>query len=149
MDVRPYRSEDWSSVRRIYDLAKPDELRGVVEPSDIPRLDEDPEMLTLFRESEILVADDSNQVVGFVGSRRASVTWLFVHPDHRRKGVATALVRSLIGGLRGTITLNVATENLAARQLYERMGFVVEREFMGKFKGHDCSVTKLRHESAP
>ena len=77
-------------------------------------------------------------VVGFAGSLGSSISWLFVHPNHRRKGVARALVRELIARLDGPITLNVATINTAARNLYETIGFVVEREFLGEFKGYMC-----------
>ena len=71
-----------------------------------------------------------------------------IHPRHRRKGVASALVRELVARLDGTITLNVATTNVAACSLYKRMGFTVEREFIGQFNGHSCPVAKLRYEKA-
>jgi ribosomal protein S18 acetylase RimI-like enzyme len=38
--------------------------------------------------------------------------------------------------------------NVAACNLYKRMGFVVEREFIGQFNGHSCPVAKLRYEKA-
>ena len=148
MQIRPYRDSDWPAVREIYELAKPDELRGVVDASAIPPLDADPDMKVLFHESQILVMDDANRIVGFGGSRRTSITWLFVHPAHRRKGVALALVRAMLAELDGTITLNVATTNAAACNLYKRVGFTVEREFIGKFNGHACPVAKLRYHTA-
>jgi ribosomal protein S18 acetylase RimI-like enzyme len=148
MQIRPYRDADWTAVREIYDLAKPDELRGVVDAFAIPPLESDPTMKALFHDSEILVMDDANRIVGFGGNRGALITWLFVHPSHRRKGVACALVRALVARLDGTITLNVATTNVAACKLYKRMGFTVEREFMGQFNGHNCLVAKLRYEKA-
>jgi ribosomal protein S18 acetylase RimI-like enzyme len=138
MQIRPYRDTDWPTVREIYDLAKPDELRGVVDASAIPPLEVDPDMKLLFRESHILVMDDVDGIVGFGGSRGTFITWLFVHPNHRRKGVASALIREMLAQLNGTITLNVATTNAAACNLYKRMGFTVEREFIGKFNGRAC-----------
>ena len=89
MDLRSYRSEDWAAVREICDLSKPDEMRGVVEPSAIPPLESDQDMMTLFRDSQIIVAEESLRVIGFAGSRGTFITWLFVHPAFRRKGVAT------------------------------------------------------------
>ena len=148
MQIGPYRDTDWPSVREIYDLSKPDELRGVVDASEIPPLEDDPDMKVLFHESQILVVEDSDRIVGFGGSRGTIITWLFVHPNHRRKGVASALVRELLARLDGTITLNVATTNTTACNLYKRMGFTVEREFIGKFNGHSCSVAKLRYHTA-
>ncbi len=56
MTVRPYAESDWPLVRDIYDLAKPDELRGALDDlSVIRRLEDDPEHLALFRDSFLLV----------------------------------------------------------------------------------------------
>jgi len=143
MQIRSYRPDEWPIVREIYDLSKPDELRGVLDAREIPRLESDPEMLDLFAKSQILVMEKAGAIVGFGGSRESSISWLFVHPKHRREGIATAILRALLAQLTGTVTLNVVTTNVAARALYERMGFAVEREFSGKFKGHECPVTRL------
>jgi hypothetical protein len=32
MTIRPYMDSDWEAVRDIYDLSKPDEMRGSVDP---------------------------------------------------------------------------------------------------------------------
>ena len=148
MEFRPYRIEDWSQVREVYDLSKPDELRGVVAPGAILPLEADPSMMALFRDSRIVVMVDADRVVGFAGSRDSFITWLFVHPSYRRKGVATALVGEMLGRLESPVTLNVAMSNIAALALYQRMGFAVEREFAGQFQGNPCGVAKLRHETA-
>ena len=50
-----------------------------------------------------------------------------VHPDHRRGGAASALLRELICLVRESdglfLTLEVRESNLPARRLYERFGF--------------------------
>jgi putative acetyltransferase len=148
MGLRPYRIEDWSQVREIYDLSKPDELLGVVDPSAILPLESDPKMMTLFRDSQMVVMERANRIVGFAGSRGSFVTWLFVHPSYRRQGVATALLRDMLKRLEGPVTLNVAMSNHAALALYQRSGFAVEREFVGQVQGNSCKVAKLRHETA-
>ena len=147
MEIRPYRNEDWSQVRDIYDLSKPDELRGVVEPGAILPLTADPAMLGLFRDSRMVVMVDADRVVGFAGSRGSFITWLFVHPSCRRRGVATALISEMLARLEGPVTLNVAMSNIAALALYQRFGFAVEREFAGQFQGNPCKVAKLRREA--
>ena len=148
MHIRPYRDTDWAAVRDIYDIAKPDEMQGMVDASAIPRLELDPDMMALFHGSEIFVAERSERIVGFGGSRGNFITWLFILPEYRRLGVAQALIRALLARLSGTITLNVATTNVAAYNLHKRLGFTVEREFIGQFKGHACPVAKLRYEKA-
>jgi ribosomal protein S18 acetylase RimI-like enzyme len=148
MRMRSYRSEDWVAVCEIYNLSKPDELLGAVDPSSIPRLEADPDMQALFRGSEILVVEDTGHVAGFGGSRGSFITWLFVHPAFRRRGIATALIRNMLARLKAPVTLNVMASNIPARALYESVGFSVEREFQGTFQGNPCSVAKLRYETA-
>jgi ribosomal-protein-alanine N-acetyltransferase len=149
MQIRPYRDTDWATVCEIYDLSKPDEMRGVVDASAIPPLEADLDMKALFHDSQILVMEDADRVVGFGGNRGTFITWLFVHPNCRRKGIARALVREILARLDGTITLNIALPNAAAYNLYTAMGFTVEREFIGHFNGHACPAAKLRYEKTP
>ena len=148
MQLRPYRSTDWVVVCQIYNLAKPDELLGAIDPSVILPLEADPDMQALFRGSDVFVAIESGNVAGFGGSRGSFITWLFVHPAYRRKGIATALVRFMLGRLREPVTLNVMSNNTSARALYEGIGFNVVREFQGNFQGNPCSVVKLSYETA-
>jgi hypothetical protein len=68
--LRPYREDDWGAVRDIYDLSKPDELRGVIDATAIPSLEDDPSMKQLFRESQIAVAEEDGTIVGFAGKPR-------------------------------------------------------------------------------
>lgn len=145
MRPRPYRESDWTAVCEIYDLSKPDEMRGIVEPNEIRRLDADPGMKDLFHASRVRVIETRGRVVGFAGHRGSFITWLFVHPSFRRRGIATTLVREMLGLLDLPITLNVVTTNSAARALYARLGFEVEREFSGAFGGNPCNVVKLRY----
>lgn len=146
--LRDYQPDDWEAVREIYDLSKPDEMRGAVPSISILPLNAHPEMVTLFHQSAIVVAELDEKVVGFAGCKSSYISWLFVHPAHRRKGIASALLQSVLPKLEGTATLNVAASNVAARQLYSRLGFVTEREFEGKFNGHSCAVIKLRYAPA-
>ena len=148
MELRAYQSQDWDAVCEIYDLGKPDELRGVVEATSLLPLASDPDMKSLFNTSQIVVAEEAGRVVGFGGNHGSFITWLFVNPEFRRRGVATALVRHMVAGLEPPVTLNVASQNVAARALYQRLGFKVERELMSHFQGKPCSLYKLRYETA-
>ena len=148
MTIRPYEASDWDAVRDIYDLAKPDEMRGGVDFQTIVPLSEDPARLAGFRDSTILVAEDAKRVVGFAGHSGNYISWLFVHPAHRRHGVARTLLKEIMGHLRGLITLNVGRWNQGARKLYGDLGFVVVREFIGTFNGHDVEVLTLAYEAS-
>jgi ribosomal protein S18 acetylase RimI-like enzyme len=144
--IRPYIASDWESVCLVYGLAKPDELRGSVESSAILPLNEDAEMKALFQASKVQVAEQAGRVLGFVGTRGNFITWLFVHPAHRRQGVAVSLLHHVLERLHGVITLNVAKLNQPALRLYERLGFTTEREFVGNFNGREVQAVRLRHE---
>jgi ribosomal protein S18 acetylase RimI-like enzyme len=62
---------------------------------------------------------------------------LGVHPDHRGRGVATALLRAVEeeAHRRGAhrLTLRVLAPNAGARRLYERAGYEVEGVLRGEF----------------
>ena len=53
---------------------------------------------------------------------------MWVDPDHRRAGVATALVDAVVARARAAgkrrVVLHVVADNCAASELYEREGFV-------------------------
>ena len=80
-----------------------------------------------------LARDKGRQIVGFCSFWRVldelHINNLAVVPELRRQGVATALLRRVMDeaarfGIRRTM-LEVRQSNAAARQLYERFGFVV------------------------
>ncbi len=79
-----------------------------------------------------LVAVDCGKLVGYVGSQtvlgEADMMNIAVAPEHRRQGVAEALVTQLIKALalRSThsLTLEVRASNEPAKALYGKLGFV-------------------------
>ena len=78
-----------------------------------------------------LVALDGDTVVGYIGSQTAvdetDVMNVAVHPDHRRQGIAEALIEKLVLELkeRGShaLMLEVRDSNAPAIALYEKLGF--------------------------
>ena len=78
-----------------------------------------------------LVAMEGDTLVGYVGSQsvlgESDMMNIAVHPDHRRKGVAQALVNALVDGLaeqgNHCLTLEVRASNDPAIALYEKLGF--------------------------
>lgn len=65
--------------------------------------------------------------VACIGEGHAEIASLAVHPDYRRRGVAAALLRHLLGALASAgvprADLMVRTENAAGAQLYRALGF--------------------------
>ena len=78
-----------------------------------------------------LVAMEGETLVGYVGSQtvidESDMMNIAVHPDHRRKGIAEALVAGLEEQLRQrgsrALTLEVRDSNAPAIALYEKLGF--------------------------
>ena len=78
-----------------------------------------------------LVATEQEQVVGYIGSQtvmdETDMMNVAVHPDFRRKGIAEALIGTLVGRLREMgshcLTLEVRASNAPAIALYEKLGF--------------------------
>lgn len=71
------------------------------------------------------------------------LTTIGVAPEHRRRGVAEALMRHLEEALRkrdvATVMLEVRVSNVAAQDLYRRLGYMVVQR-IGKYynNGEDC-----------
>ena len=106
--------------------ASPEQARAALEPADDPTA------------RFVLGALEDGQLVGLLGFRResrkalhhkGSLWGLFVHPDHRRRGLGRGLLRAAFDEVRGCEGLRylrlVATlANEDAVRLFESEGFV-------------------------
>lgn len=78
-----------------------------------------------------LVAEENGRVLGYIGSQtvlgETDIMNLAVSREHRRKGIARALLVALMDALKSQgnrcITLEVRQSNLPAQALYEQLGF--------------------------
>ena len=78
-----------------------------------------------------LVALENDIVVGYVGSQtvpdETDMMNIAVHPNHRRQGIAEALVARLVERLQEmgshSLTLEVRASNTPAQRLYQKLGF--------------------------
>lgn len=78
-----------------------------------------------------LVATDEDKVIGYVGSQtvlgETDMMNIAVHPEYRKQGIGTALIRSLIDILEShgshSLMLEVRVSNAPAISVYEKLGF--------------------------
>ena len=76
-----------------------------------------------------LAAEVGDELTGYLVCSRYDTVWhvmnIAVDPDRRRRGIATALIGSLLAriGREGQLTLEVRRSNDGAIALYERFGF--------------------------
>jgi len=115
-----------ADYERVYEIWQRAEVP--IRPSDskaevAKKLQRDPELfLVAERDGLILGA-----VMGAWDGRRGWVYHLAVHPDFRRQGIGTALMSELEKRLRAKgclkVNLLVHVDNLAARRLYDRLGY--------------------------
>ena len=79
-----------------------------------------------------LVAVEDEHVIGYVGSQtvigETDMMNIAVHPDHRRKGIGTALILELIDALKTlgshSLMLEVRCSNCSAISVYKNLGFL-------------------------
>jgi putative acetyltransferase len=143
MKLRKFEKEDWKAIKTIYNLSKPDEMRGSVDLRALIPIEKDEKGIALFNESQIFVVEENNRILGFGGHKGSYISWLFVHPAQRRRGVAHMILDHILNKLTGTIKLNVGKHNKAAKSLYAKYGFKIEREFTGNFNGYKSEALTM------
>ena len=129
-EIRPMKIEDLPAVYRLgtrcYHVHdKPYNYWSVREVAD--HVEGSPELC--------FVAEAGGEVVGFVlGAPSYEILedtghleWLAVDPEHRRGGLATRLVETMVEAVRGLgrrdIVADVSSANEASRGLFARAGF--------------------------
>ncbi len=142
--IRTYRDTDWNQVRVIYDVSKPDEMRGIVDAKAITPLAQDGQMLRYFFTSQIMVYEGQVSILGFVGRKENVVSWLFVHPEHRNKGIGRSLLNKLMETWQGPLKLNIIKSNQVAITLYASLGFEVLEEFEANMYRNVIPAVRMR-----
>ena len=127
MHIRPCTSHDRSGVIALWERVFPDD-----PPHNAPAKVFDTKLAT--HDDMLFVATEEVSVIGtamagYDGHRG----WLYtvaVSPEHRRRGIGTALVRHAVDTLRAAgcikVNLQIRATNTAVRGFYESLGFEVE-----------------------
>lgn len=138
---RPFAQADYASLARIHDAARKLELVAAgLEKAFLP-FSVAAEREQLF-DYDIILAEKNDEVEGFVAYESGELAWLYVDPVKQGLGVGTLLTEYAIKHAGPTVTVEVLVGNLRARQLYERLGFVLQGTESGRMPGNeDFQVT--------
>ena len=136
LTIRPYKKSDWTRLCDIHDRARIDELTGSVDLKAFLTLEQTAENEGLF-DDQLWVALEADIVVGFVAFEPEEITWLYVDPDHYRKGIGRHLLRFAMERCSDKIRLDVLSGNQPAIQLYLQEGFEIIETKQGKLAGNE------------
>ena len=124
VEIRPIKDEERGAAFEIW-------RRAVAATHDFLSPEDAASIAELVKEqytphADLLVADRSGAVAGFMGMSALHIDSLFVHPDHFGCGVGRAFVE--FARRRGApVTVDVNEQNSGAIAFYERLGFVTVR----------------------
>lgn len=136
MQLRPYQPKDWPRLCAIHDRARMDELRASGNTDAFLTLEQAADNEGLF-ECSVFVAEDDDQVLGFVAVKDNELSWLYVDPAAYRRGIGRALVRHAIALCGGTMSVEVLLGNEPALQLYLAEGFKILKRVDGRMTGNE------------
>lgn len=136
MYLRNYSPTDWDAIAAIHDRARLDELRPSVGVEAFLSLEATAEGEGLF-EGEVWVACEDQAIVGFVAFTDSELTWLYVSPDHYRRGIGRLLLQKAISRCSNVVHTSVLSGNDAALQLYLSEGFQIVETKTGKLSGNE------------
>lgn len=87
-----------------------------------------------------LVIEEDGRAAGLLlvqspAAGEAEILTLAVAPEARRRGIASELLRAFLASVKGRVFLEVRQSNIAAQQLYRKLGFTT----MGVRRGYYSS----------
>jgi len=135
--IRTYEDHDWKRLCEIHDAARMDELRGSVDLAAFLTLEETAENEGLF-DDELYVALLENKVLGFVAFSSDEINWLYIDPNHYKKGIGHALLNFALERCEDKVEVSVLSGNTPAIQLYLKTGFKIIEKKKGKLVGNEA-----------
>lgn len=136
INIRPYKSSDWSRLCEIHDASRLDELRLSVGTDAFLTLEQTADNEGLF-EHQLFVAEVDHVVQGFVAYGDEELTWLYVDPNFYRNGVGRALVQYAVENSAPTMKIELLEGNRPALELYLSEGFKVIERVEGQLEGNE------------
>jgi len=87
----------------------------------------------------LYVAVEENTAVGFTAFTEDELAWLYVRPDHQRKGIGRALAEFALSKMtEEEKSVEVLLGNEPARSLYHSLGFTEEKIVHGMMPGNEA-----------
>ena len=140
VEIRLYRADDAQALLALYVSAVRSAAARDYDAAQIAAwsAERDLDVWTARREAKpTYVAERDGEVAGFCDLEPdGHIDVLYVHADHLRRGVATALLVHVEATARGLGLARLYTEaSLTARPVFERQGFVVLAQQTVAFNG--------------
>lgn len=95
-----------------------------------------------------VLADLRDRPIGFMALAGQAIDALFLEPVHRRRGFGRRLIAYAQSLRGGALTVEVNTQNVAARGFYEALGFVVVSSSPIDDTGRPHGVLRMRQNAA-
>ncbi len=88
----------------------------------------------MFLQAEIYVYEIEKEIMGFIGLDKEYIEGIFVLDQYQKRGIGKALLNH-VKAKKEHLSLNVYQKNLNAILFYQREGFCVQYEDVGKNTG--------------
>jgi ribosomal protein S18 acetylase RimI-like enzyme len=138
MKILQYIPDYWNDIQKVHDSARMQELALANLKDAFLPLTVAAEREDLF-DYQLYVAMEEESVVGFVAFTEDELAWLYVQPDHQRRGVGRSLAKfALTQMTQEEKSVEVLFGNEPARKLYRSIGFTDETIVHGKMPGNEA-----------
>ena len=141
--TRKYHPDDWAAIERIHDEARKTELRSACLEAAFLPLKIAAEREDLFDYPGLFVAELDGTVAGFCACSEEELAWLYVAPQHFRKGVGKVLSLHAMNAFPGICEIEALVGNEPAKALYEKLGFHVDHISSGVMPGNESFPVKV------
>ena len=138
MKILQYSPLYWEDIQKVHDPARMQELTLANLADAFLPLTVAAEREDLF-DYHLYVAVEENTAVGFTAFTEDELAWLYVRPDHQRKGIGRALAEFALSKMtEEEKSVEVLLGNEPARSLYHSLGFTEEKIVHGVMPGNEA-----------
>ena len=148
MNIRNYRPEDSDEKKEMH-------LKTIREVNSRDYTEEEIEAWTTFDDEQHVseenierwVAEEDGSIIGFSDYRfdEGTITGVYVHPDHLRRGIGSRLLEKILQDARDKGLDELTAEaSVTAKEFYRSHGFEVVEETVHETSGEELQAFKMR-----